>query len=356
MSTARLSAILLLAGIAAPAQTPPADADAARAKELLSSPSLADRAWGAYYAGRLRDPGLRDVLVERLRAAQSLANAHAFFPEFSYVAGLFDALIEIGGAVPLDAIMPFEAHWRAPALILLSRQQGTEDALLAMRDELMHQDLYWLAVNNLLFGVRSTRFFAKTLEEIRITHTFDVRDGPVPAPPGSGRGASISTGAPPKWPEGFPPAGLYYIEDRPSEGALLVAGPHNVYFRRGVPPVGVEGTWRDPGQEQFRLEYMGAWNNGSLVDAEHVFKLQTVAQWTDAAALTREVETRLDAQIAAIRAFLATAKQNGARTWPGCACGLRRCPRTNAGTRSSRCRRCRRGSSRWSSARLLGIA
>ncbi|MGD0873206.1 MAG: hypothetical protein ABSB88_26980 [Bryobacteraceae bacterium] len=249
--------------------------------------------------------------MERLRAAQPLANAHIFSPEFSYVAGLFDALIEVDGAVPIDAFMPFERRWREPALILLSRQQGTEDTLLAMRDELTHQDLYWLAVNNLLFGMRSARFFTKTLEEIRITHTFDVRQG-ASREPGSGSGGSIASGAAPKWPEGFPPAGLYYIEDRPSEGALLVAGPHNVYFRRGVPPVGVLGTWRDPGQEQFRLEYLGAWNHGGLVDAQHVFTRRTVVQWEDAAALTREVETRLDAQVAAIRAFVATAKQNGA--------------------------------------------
>jgi hypothetical protein len=316
MSTVDLLTVLLLAGIALPAQTPPADADAARAKELLNSPTLADRAWGAYYAGRLRDAGLQDILVERLRAAQPLANARMFSPEFSYIAGLFDALIEIGGAVPLDAFMPFEARWREPALILLSRQQGTEDTLLAMRDELTHQDLYWLAVNNLLFGMRSARFFTKTLEEIRITHTFDVRQGAF-REPGSGTGSSIVTGAPPKWPDGFPPAGLYYIEVRPTEGALLVAGPRNVYFRRGVPPVGVEGTWRDPGLEVFRLEYMEAWNHGALVDAQRAFTPQTVVQWKDATALTREVEARLDEQTAAIRAYVATAKQNGAPDMAG---------------------------------------
>jgi hypothetical protein len=316
MSTAHLLTVLLLAGTALPSQTPPADADAARARELLNSPNLADRAWGAYYAGRLRDPGLRDILVERLRAAQPLANAYALSPGFSYVAGLFDALIQIGGAVPIDAFMPFESRWREPALILLSRQQGTEDTLLAMRDELAHQDLYWLAVNNLLFGMRSARFFTKTLEEIRISHTFDVRQGAF-REPGRGTGGSIATGAPPKWPDGFPPAGLYYIEDRPTEGALLVAGPRNVYFRRGVPPVGVGGPWHDPGREQFRLEYMGAWNHGGPVDAQRVFAQQTVVQWKDAAALTREVEERLDEQTAAIRAYVATAKQNGASDLAG---------------------------------------
>ncbi|MGD0873207.1 MAG: hypothetical protein ABSB88_26985 [Bryobacteraceae bacterium] len=50
MLTARLSTILLAAALVLPAQTPSADANAARARELLSSQSLADRAWGAYYA------------------------------------------------------------------------------------------------------------------------------------------------------------------------------------------------------------------------------------------------------------------------------------------------------------------
>ena len=83
MSTAHLLTVLLLAGIALPAQTPPADADATRAKELLNSPSPADRAWGAYYAGRLRDPGLRDILVERLGGAQPMPGCSRQSPVMS---------------------------------------------------------------------------------------------------------------------------------------------------------------------------------------------------------------------------------------------------------------------------------
>jgi hypothetical protein len=81
--------------------------------------------------------------------------------------------------------------------------------------------------------------------------------------------------------------------------------------------VGVEGTWRDPGLEVFRLEYMEAWNHGALVDAQRAFTPQTVVQWKDATALTREVEARLDEQTAAIRAYVATAKQNGAPDMAG---------------------------------------
>jgi hypothetical protein len=298
-----------------PAQTPPADADAGRARELLNSSSLTEQAWGAYYAGRLRDPGLRDILVERLRAAQPLAGARAFSAEFSYVASLFDALIEIGGAVPLDAIMPFERQWRAPALVLLSRQQGTEDTLLAMRNETM-PDLEWLAVNNLLLGMRSGRFFTEALKEIPITHIFEVRDGAVPKPAPSGRFGSCGHGPGPEWPRGFPPIGLYYLQDQGIGDQVVAAGPRNVYFGRRVPPDLPTGCEHfldppGPGREQFRLEYMKAWNHGST-DAERVFRPQTALQSKDAAALSREMEEWLNAQIAAIRAFMAMAKRNGA--------------------------------------------
>ncbi|MGA3097480.1 MAG: hypothetical protein ABSF25_13575 [Bryobacteraceae bacterium] len=320
MNATRLGTILVLAGFVLRAQTMPADADAGRARELLNSTDLAEQSWGAYYAGRLRDPGLRDILVQRLRAAQPLANARVFSAEFSYVAGLFDALIEIGGAVPLDAFLPFEGQWPAPVLVLLSRQQGTEDTLLAMRNETMH-DLYWLAVNNLLFGMRSGRFFTETLKEIPITHIFEVRDGEVPKPPGSGWGGSWATGVP-QWPSGFPPAALYYISGggvagqgqegqyRAGAEAALIGGPRNVYIRRAVPPEQAGGPFHSPGREQFRLEYMKAWNHG-LTDVERVFRPQTALQWKDADTLSREVDGWLDAQVAAIRAFVAAAKQNG---------------------------------------------
>jgi hypothetical protein len=320
MSTVDLLTVLLLAGIALPAQTPPADADTARAKELLNSPSLADRAWGAYYAGRLHDPGLRDILVERLRAAQPLANARLLSAESCYVASLFDALIEIGGAVPLDAFMPFEARWREPALILLSRRQGTEDTLLTIRNESM-PDLEWQAVNNLLLGMRSARFFSATLQETRITQVFEVRDGVVGEGQSGGRGGDCAHGIGPQWPQGFPPIGLYYFQDQGTEDQVMAAGPRNVYFMRRVPPdlpTGCEHFLQPPGpdREQLRLEYMKAWNHGST-EVERAFRPRTALQWKDAATAAREAESWLDVQTAAIRAFVAAAERNGARNLAG---------------------------------------
>jgi len=313
----RTAAILLLAGLALPAQTRAMDADPAQIRELLNSPRLTDQVWGVYYAGRLHDAGQQDLLVERLRRARPMANSAIFSPEFFYVAALFDSLIETGGAVPLDATLPFGPNWEADVLILLSRQQGTEDALFAIRDRPMHE-IYWVAANNLLLGMRSARFLAKALAEVRITCTFEVRDGAI-REPGSGTGGSAGSGAGPTLPADFPPVGLYYLEDHPSaEGAVLASGPRNVYYRRAVPPTGVRGTFHSPGDRNvYLLEYLAAWNHLDAASAQAVFTPRKIVQWTTAAALAREIETRIDAQVDDIRDFAARATQSGAKDLTG---------------------------------------
>ena len=305
----------------------PADADAARARELLNSQTLVDRAWGAYYAGRLRDSGLRDILIDNLRAAPPLGNTpqfvysakgRTFSPEYAFVASLFDALIEIRGVVPLDAIMPFEAHWRAPVLILLSRQQGTEEALLAIREGTL-ADVEWRAVNNLLLEMKSARFFSATLREIRITHVFEVHDGAVKREPGSGWGGDCASGAQPEWPEGFPPVGLYYFQDQGPGDSIAAAGPRTVYFRRRIPPdLPVCEQFHPPGpnREQLSLEYLRAWNKG-VMDVERIFRPQTALRWKNASTLSREVAARLNEQIAAVQAFVTAAERNGAAGMAG---------------------------------------
>jgi len=124
----------------------------------------------------------------------------------------------------------------------------------------------------------------------------------------------------PQWPQGFPPIGLYYFQDQGTKDRVMAAGPRNVYFRRRVPPdlPVCEHFLQPPGpdREQLRLEYMKAWNHGSM-EVERVFRPKTALQWTDAATAVRDVETWLDAQIAAIRAFMSAAEQNGARNLAG---------------------------------------
>jgi len=312
-------ALCLVAG-AGRAQTA---VDAARVKILLASPELADNAWGAYYAGTLRDPGLRDLLADHLRAATQYAAARQDSGQFAYVATLFDALIQIGGPVPLDAILPFQAwqQWHSQVLILLSRQKGTESVLLDMRENRRQwHEVEWLAINNLLLGMRSQPFFAKTLQELNITHTFEIWDVS-PAPRGQGTGGSYATGTPLKTPSGFPELVLYYLQDHAGgTGGILAPGPRTIYYRRAVAPSEPDGPFRSyaDGDQRNRREYLAAWNG--IARADDIFRPTDILKWPvdpgraegNAAAVAEAIDKDLDAQVAAIQAFLVKAKQNGA--------------------------------------------
>lgn len=318
----RAAFVLCLAAGIGRAQPP---VDAVRVKTLLASPQLADNSWGAYYAGTLRDPGLRDLLVEHLRAAARYAADKQDSGQFAYVATLFDALIQIGGPVPLDAILPFQPfpQWHPQVLVLLSRQKGTESALLEMRQQVHEEwwyDVEWLAIDNLLFRIRSQPFFTRTLGELNISHTFEIRDAPFD-PPAHGWGGEFATGGQPEAPAGFPELVLYYLQDHTAAtGGILAPGPHTIYYRRAVSPNlhGDPPRPNDHDRQRDRREYLAAWNGVDHVD--DIFTPNDILNWTvdpghaegNAAAVAETIDKDLDAQVAAIQAFLAKARQNGA--------------------------------------------
>ncbi len=226
---------LCFAVCAVSGQTGPTDASQVRA--LLNSDRLADKAWGAYYARQLNDPDLREPLIAALRQAQPYRGSQWFSEKSMVVAALLDALIGIGGDVPPDAILPFDTpELRDAVLVLLSRQPETETALLTMRNApLNHFD--WLAVNNLLFTMRSKPFFIQLLKETEITHTFIVRDGPLLIP-GEGWAGDVGIGAEPNPPAGFPPVGFYTALERPAEqGGVLADGPVTIWYARAQRPL-----------------------------------------------------------------------------------------------------------------------
>jgi hypothetical protein len=144
------------------------------------------------------------LLLAKLRQAQPLRDSSRDTAEYGYIQALFDALIQIPGPIPSEVILPFEVSWRPEILILLSRNpgfRGTEDILLAMREHAT-PDAEWAAVNDLLWGLTSTTFFQKTLEEIRITHDFVLTDQDV-AFCGGSVGCGLST---PAFPRAFRPS------------------------------------------------------------------------------------------------------------------------------------------------------
>jgi hypothetical protein len=307
---------LCLSVCAVSGQTGPADASQVRA--LLNSGRLADKAWGAYYARQIDDPDLREPLIEALRQAKPYRDSQWFSEKSMVVAALLDALIGIGGDVPLDAILPFDTpEWRDAILVLLSRQQGAEAALLTMRNDspLNHYD--WLAINNLLFTMRSKPFFIQLLKETEITHTFIVRDGPLPNP-GGGSAGSLTTSAEPNPPAGFPPVGFYTALERPGEqGGVLADGPVTIWYARAQRPLRQGPEQDTAGLDRHRLEYLGAWNGQGSAYTTGVFSPTTILEWAGAAAFKRKVDASLDDQVAAIRAYAKLAGSHGAPSLSG---------------------------------------
>ncbi len=285
-----------------------------RAEELLSSTSLTSRAWGAYLAGHLHLAQLDDLLCERLAEAQIYRDWDFDSEEHAYVLALFDALIESGQKVPTDILIPFKENSRDEVLILMARDAGNEDLLLAMREEKL-DEAQWLTVNNLLLRLRSARLFVKTLEELRITHKFTVvdHDG-IGFGDGSGYGG-VSDGIR-QLPKHFPPIGLYQLIVYAGEGYVLVAkGPRDVYYRRTVVPTNHQAGWGIPfsswDDQQERLEYLAALNQMTVEQTKQVFWAGSVIRWRDLADFSSGVDSDLGGQAAGIQAFVSKAKQRG---------------------------------------------
>ena len=287
-----------------------------RVEALLSAPSLAERAWGAYWAGQLHDDSLDKLLIARLSEAQGLSQSGDSPEEHAYVLALFDALIQSGQRVPEKDLISFKEARRDEVLILLARDRGNEDLLLSMREEKLNQP-QWLTVNNLLLRMKSAQFYTKTLNELRITHEFTVVD-PVGLAPGSGGGSGGGG-----WscgvrglPKGFPPIGLYQLTEYAGEGYVLVAkGPRDIYYRRKVVPTDRQIGWDVPfsmsDRQWERLQYLAALNQFAEAEVMSIFWAQSSVPWHNAADFLRRTDADLEAQAANIQAFVAAARLRG---------------------------------------------
>lgn len=307
---AKLLLALALSTCAAPAQPV---VDALKVRQLLSSPVLQDRAWGVFWASRLALPGSDSLFLDQLDSLQPYAATRSDSAESACIDAVFDALISSGKSVPAQRLTPFAPHWRDEVLILLARQPGNnEDLLLSMRNEQSTQQ-QWTAVNNLLLRMRSQRFFAKTLAELSIRHRFVIVDHSAVAAEAAGGGGFALCGSR-QLPKGFPPIGIYQLTDTRAEGdVLVVSGPRDVYYRRTVIQtdtlIGLSVTGATFERQQDLLAYLAAWNHGRTEDARQTFLRTTTVVWRGAGVFQRTAEAALGAQMAAIQAFLATAKQ-----------------------------------------------
>lgn len=229
--------VLLCALRALAAQPSIAGQEAVRARILLASPSLSEKAWGAYFAGRLHSDDLRPVLLEQLRTAASQSSAVFPSEPHLFVSVLLDAAVEARLDPSAVDIEPFLAQWPVPALILLSRAADAEESLLRLADT-KSPSVSWLAANNLLYEKKSRPWYRNLTADLAITHRFIVTD------PGSGGGTGVGfgcggCGAGPSLPlpTAFPPIARYTMSQRAVAGSVLLApGPHNVYYTRTILP------------------------------------------------------------------------------------------------------------------------
>jgi len=286
----------------------------------LHSQLWSDKAWGAYFSAGLRSGELSDALVEELRLADPLRDSTGG-AQSAYVQALLDALIQSGSTVPADAVLPFRERWRAETLILLSRGGGNEEALLDLRKEKLDGE-EWLLVSNLLFRMRSGRFFASILQEKTVTHTFEIHGA---SGIGSGWGGGVGgvscgdgVGG---FPKGFPPIGKYQLTVAAQAGDVVVAeGPKNVYYRRIVVPKDSQIGWghctMEGEPEMRRMEYLAAIGAFDVEGVRRIFEPTDTILWQNAEHAGAVMKASLQLQVETIRGFVKTAGQRG---WSGAA-------------------------------------
>jgi hypothetical protein len=306
--------ILLALTLCAGAQSLP-ESETARARRLLESPQWRDKAWGAYFTGRLATDELKESLIEAFRGASALHDAKPWTEESGYLAALFDAAIQSGITVPAELLEPYEENWTTPVIILLARDPSAESSLLRLREG-TPEPVQWLAVNNLLLVLKSQPLFSRTLSEVEISHVFDLRDPGDNSGHGGGTGGGICGDGVLFMPKGFPPIGIYRLTDSGMAGDVLLArGPEDAYYRRFVVPTDAQkgfGLCRGFfDRQKIRIGYLAMLLQLPEQQVENLFQSPTVIEFRSDDDLRRQWDAALTAQEAAIRSFVRTAQANG---------------------------------------------
>jgi hypothetical protein len=310
----RRACILLTLALSAAAQ-PIHETEVARARKMLSSPQWMEKAWGAYFAGRLHTAELEEPLIEAFREAAALRDAWDMSEEHGYVAALFDAAVESGITVPAALLEPFEEKWRAPAIVLLARDAAGEEPLLRLREEKLDSG-EWLAVSNLLLKLKSQRFFAKALSEVNISHAFTLTDPGDNQGHGSGSSGGVFSDGTARMPKDFPPVGVYVLVGWEQPGdVMLAAGPQNAYYRRTVAPTNGRAPYSaSPGpidRQWITIGYLAPLGHMTEEQAVYLFRRATSIEYHGEDDLRQRWDAALSAQEAAIRAFVRTAQERG---------------------------------------------
>jgi hypothetical protein len=313
-------AILLTAGGVRAQPMPIAAQENALAQQLLHSPRLADKAWGAYLAGRLRPDDLQGMLVEQFQSAASMSGAASGSEEYGFVAVLFDAAIEADVSLPAAVLEPFEERWQDPVLILLVHAKDSEEFLLRLGENKV-RDLVWLAANNRLAEMRSQRWYVRTLSEISITHRFTLVD-PNSGSGHGGVGGGFCGDGIYSVPKGFPPITLYTLQNQPMRrSVLLVPGPKDVFYQRTMVPTDKHAGFGSCGsilnRPDIQAGYLAQLAGMPIKKGESLLHSETEISNSGVENFKREVEQALEEQEKGIRGMILAIKKRELDAGPG---------------------------------------
>jgi hypothetical protein len=234
-----LLAVCLSIGAALPQSNRTRNELAERALDFLRSSTWASKAWGAYLAMSARDPNVTALLADEFRRARPLSKSKLDSPEYAFVQSLFNAVIELQVPIPVDVLRPFADQWCTEVLILLASQDGqhedAEDLLLQIssRDLPLEQ---WYLANDLLYLMRSQRFFRRTLERLEIKNVFTLMNEPLRVGRGGKPRAGVTNTR--RFPREFPPLMVYemLLDGTQRSGDLIAAArPHIIKNEKTAP-------------------------------------------------------------------------------------------------------------------------
>jgi hypothetical protein len=291
---------MLFLSAALSAQPPDGPQDATHARVLLHSGQWKDKAWGAYFAGRLHSEELAADIVEQFQANAINAAASYKSEEHAFIASLFDAAIENSVQVSAGLLEPFEKNWDESVLVLLSlsRTPDREESLLRLSK--VRYDVAWLAANNLLFGIRSQQWYIKILGELRVGHRFTVvSPGQTPQKEG-GMGSGTCGDGMTTIPKGFPPISLYALQVTPGPGfATFAPGPMDVRYQKVLVPTNGQngfGSCFSVDREKMDVDYLAALGKMRSEQAQELFRRETLISYSDDRQFRRVVQQSLAAQ------------------------------------------------------------
>jgi hypothetical protein len=238
------------------------------ANEWLSSDDPQRIAWGAWLARRDHQTALVPVLIEKVEEYQPNE-------EFSFqtverdrhdaLLVVLDALIELRAPVPVQAARKLYPEFAAQSIILLVR--SPEDAQSSALDifHIAEANWTWLAAGNLLLKNRTPGFAALLLTQFTEHMEVSVMESGFGRAGGVGGGGSECGFSPGGPKAGWPPVGLYFLNQFPERlsysATFLIGGETPVYYWRNEPgnydnPTASPGACDDGNRDEYRAQYL----------------------------------------------------------------------------------------------------